>query len=79
MIEIAKDALEFAVRAGNPSEEPEITARRARAFYEFLRAPVGACVGAQGPADPNNYGKLYSAPAAQAAGVLSDKYPHSIT
>lgn len=44
MTEIAKEALELAVRAGNPGEQPEITARRARTFYEFLRAPVGASV-----------------------------------
>jgi hypothetical protein len=42
MPEIAKEALELAVRAADAGEDEEITVRRARAFYEFLRAPVGA-------------------------------------
>lgn len=44
MIEVAKEALELAVRASEYGEEPEAIVGRARAFYEFLRAPVGASV-----------------------------------
>lgn len=44
MTEIAKEALEFAVRAADLGEAPEVTTHRARQFYEFLRAPVGASV-----------------------------------
>jgi hypothetical protein len=42
MPEIAREALELAVRAADAGEDEEITVRRARAFYEFLRAPIGA-------------------------------------
>jgi hypothetical protein len=59
MIEIAKEALELAVRASEYGEELEAIVGRARAFYEFLRAPVGACV--QQPElnrDPNTYATL---------------------
>jgi len=76
MTEIAKEALELAVRAGNPGEQPEITARRARVFYEFIRAPAGASV--QNGATASSYVPIGSGLPTSGA-ILSDKYPHSMT
>jgi hypothetical protein len=65
MPEIAREALELAVRAADAGEDEEITVHRARAFYEFLRAPVGAS------AQESATASAYVAPALNKFGAVS--------